>query len=126
MAKTKFREVEYDIPEEFTNRELMEIERVSGVPASVVDAGLREKEIHYATVVAWTWIAIKRSGAKVKLDELLDAPAGSIEWITDDEGTGPLEQEQPGDEPSEQADPATDATDGNPDSPSFTESVPGS
>lgn len=84
MAKIRFRDLEYEIPE-FTNRELMEIERVSGIPTSEVEAGLSRGSVHYSTMMAWAWIAIKRSGATITLDELLDAPVGSVALLKDEE-----------------------------------------
>ena len=120
MAQTKFRGVEYDIPDEFTNRELMEIEHVSGIPTSVVERGILEGAVHYSTLVAWTWVAIKRAGANVTLNALLDAPVGSITWIKDkpEEAEVPLGADagEGNNDPSDQPMPDDDGTQPSPSS----------
>lgn len=62
----KFRGFDYDLPEEFTRREVVEIEQLTGVPVA-------EWRGRYSVVVAMAAIAMKRAGAKITYDELLDS-----------------------------------------------------
>lgn len=79
MAKIKFQGAEYEIPAMFTNREFMEIERISGVPASQIDMG------HYGVMIAIAKVTLERHGAHKAARALLDADMGSVEYEGDEE-----------------------------------------
>lgn len=84
MAKVKFRGFEYEIPGEYTNREMIRIEQVSGLSAFEIDSRLRNNTLTYGAACAIAHIAISRAGAKISLDDLLDANVGELEIIGDE------------------------------------------
>jgi hypothetical protein len=98
MPFAKFNGYEYEVPDpdDMTNAEMMEVEQVSGFMAGDIARAIRRRTVPYSVIVAWTWIAMQRAGAKTQLDELLKAPMGSIDWITDEEKEKetPLEEDQ--------------------------------
>ena len=80
-SKVKFKGFEYEIPEEFTNREMMEIEDISNKSAGEISDGIKKKRLTWGATCAIAYAAMKRAGATVELDELLDASMGDIEII---------------------------------------------
>lgn len=78
----------------FTNRELHEIKRLTGVRAGELqdafDAGDSD------LIVAIAAIALKRAGKQVVDDLLWDAEAGSVMFVAGEDDAGPPDDEQPG------------------------------
>lgn len=85
MPKIRFKELEYDAPgiDDFTNREMMDVERISGHEAAEIFEMVQRRQFSFSVVVAIAHIAIRRSGATVTLDEILDAKMSDFEIVAD-------------------------------------------
>lgn len=94
MAKIRFRAAEYELPTEFTNREMIDIERVSGASAGQIYEAMKAGHVSWAMIVALASTAIARGGGAVSLDELLDANLDDLELMPDTEepDAGPLDE----------------------------------
>lgn len=82
MAKVTYKGFEYEVPEELTGREVVEIEQLSGVPS-------QQFRGHFSVMAAMVLVTLRRHGAtKVTYDELLDAPLegpDSWQFVEDEE-----------------------------------------
>ena len=85
MPRIGYNGFEYDVPlqDTYTNREMIELERVSGHTFSDIAEMFEKGRIAWAVLVATAWISVQRAGAKVTLNELLDAQLDAISWIGD-------------------------------------------
>lgn len=96
MAEVKFRGLGYELPFDLTNREMMDVERISGSSALEVHRALKRKTLSWGMVVALMHIAMRRAGATIALDELLDAPMEDFDFEDDgDEAEADAEEPQP-------------------------------
>jgi hypothetical protein len=128
-----FRGLGYELPDvdDLTNREMMDVERISGRDMAEIIQYVNEKRpVPYSLIVAFAMIAIRRSGATITLDELLDAKL--TELIPDEEepraegdNPGPLPDREPASsEPGVEGSADTPAGPGIPRSPTSSESSP--
>lgn len=85
MASVRYKGFEYEIPGEYTNREMMLIENIAECRAADFYNALDEEggQLKWGMIVAVSFIAMKRAGAKIPLDELLDADMDAIEFVGD-------------------------------------------
>ena len=91
--KVKIDNAPYEVPTDFTYRELGLIKRVSGLrPAELEDAlPLGDAECLIAVAV----ISAQRAGVELDADDLLDRPAGAITFEGDDDEDRPTEAPEP-------------------------------
>lgn len=96
MASVKFRGMEYEIPNEWTNREAMEIERIAQCSMRDIAEAFKEENLRWGQVVAFSYLAMRRAGATVELKDVLDATPDDLEIV----GDKPAEPVQEGPSPN--------------------------
>lgn len=88
MAAIKFDGCDYPVPDEFTNRELIQIEDLSGHKWGEPGG------IAWGTLLAMLVVSAARVGTVITYEALLDLPQSAIEWKLNDEvADGPPAEE---------------------------------
>lgn len=96
MARVVFRGMKYEIPEEFTHRELGFIKQIAKVAPKDLAKTLREGDAEFIAVLGW--ISARRAGATLTVDDFLDSTLGEID-IEDDKSDDPPAEAEAGDNP---------------------------
>lgn len=79
MAKISFKGLTYEIPSKFTNREMVEIEQISKRDIAEVYEMMEKGRVSWGALMAILYVSMRRAGALVTLDEILDANPDAIE-----------------------------------------------
>ena len=105
MAHIVFKDLRYRLPEEYTSRELILMEQVSGLTVGEIDAHIKRGVASWGLLCAMAHVAMKRAGATVSLDDLLDAPVNVLGIEQDekeDDASGPPASDEGVDEMEEE------------------------
>ena len=125
MAKVIFYKREYEIPSDFTNREMMECEKISGLSAPVISKAIVGGEAPWSLLIAWAWIAMQRAGTDATLDDLLDAKPDDLDWVNEEAEAKEADAGPPSQTPTEPGEPNTlNGNDGSTSSNSLTGEIP--
>jgi len=83
VNKVRFNGFEYPIVDELTNREMMLVEKIAECNAAAFSRAFSrdyDDEPTWGMLCALAFVSIKRAGASIKVDDLLDATPEAIDF----------------------------------------------